>query len=459
MISSRRRTTELTLVALAALITVAAYTLVALGRTATLPANVGPFLGIVVALLLVPHIANRFLAKGADGVLLPLAALLNGIGYVFIARIDSRLASKQAGWTIVGVAAYVITLIVVKRVGDLARYKWTLGVAGLGLLMLPFVPGIGRNINNARIWIRVGPFSFQPGEMAKIALTLFFAGYLVERRELLAMATKRVGPFWLPEPRHFGPVVAGWVVSLAIMTTQQDLGSSLLFFALFVILIWVATERASYLVAGLFLFAGGAYFAWSQLSRVKIRVTTWLDPWADAQDTGFQLIQATYAMAGGGTTGTGLGLGDPTRIPVVQNDFIFAAISEELGLVGGTAILISFILMIGAGLRIASRTERPFEKLVATGLTAIIGIQAFIIIGGVTRVVPLTGVALPFVSYGGSSLLANYILLAILMRISDGTASRLGETSPRRPKRKGRRDQEPEFDDISKTVMVPVVSQ
>jgi cell division protein FtsW (lipid II flippase) len=454
VIASRRRSAELTLVVLAALITVAAYTLVALGRTSTLPANVGPFLGIVVALLLVPHIANRFLVKGADGVLLPLAALLNGIGYVFIARINPQLASKQAGWSIVGVAAYVLTLIFVKRVSDLARYKWTFGIGGVVLLLLPFIPGIGRTINTARIWIRVGPFSFQPGEMAKIALTLFFAGYLVERRELLAMATKRVGPFWLPEPRHFGPVVAGWLVSLIIMTKQQDLGSSLMFFALFVVLIWVATERASYLVAGFVLFAAGAYVAWKSIARVQLRVDTWLNPWADAQDTGYQIIQATYAMAGGGTTGTGLGLGDPTRIPVVQNDFIFAAIAEELGLVGGAAILIAFILMIGAGLRIASRAERPFDKLVATGLTTIIGLQAFIIIGGVTRVVPLTGVALPFVSYGGSSLLANYILLALLMRISDGTAERLGEVVPRNRRRNG---SVIESDDLAKTVMVPVV--
>jgi cell division protein FtsW (lipid II flippase) len=454
VIASRRRSAELTLVVLAALITVAAYTLVALGRTSTLPANVGPFLGIVVALLLVPHIANRFLVKGADGVLLPLAALLNGIGYVFIARINPHLASKQAGWSIVGVAAYVLTLIFVKRVSDLSRYKWTFGVGGVVLLLLPFLPGIGRTINTARIWIRVGPFSFQPGEMAKIALTLFFAGYLVERRELLAMATKRVGPFWLPEPRHFGPVVAGWLISLIIMTKQQDLGSSLMFFALFVVLIWVATERASYLVAGFVLFASGAYVAWRQIDRVKLRVNTWLNPWSDAQDTGYQIIQATYAMAGGGTTGTGLGLGDPTRIPVVQNDFIFAAIAEELGLVGAAAILIAFILMIGAGLRIASRAERPFDKLVATGLTTIIGLQAFIIVGGVTRVVPLTGVALPFVSYGGSSLLANYILLALLMRISDSTAERLGEVAPRNRRRNGNVI---ESDDLAKTVMVPVV--
>jgi cell division protein FtsW (lipid II flippase) len=454
MIRSRRRGAEFTLVVLAALITVAAYILVALGRTATLPANVGPFLAIVIGLLLVPHIANRFFASGADGVLLPLAALLNGIGYVFIARIDPQLASKQAGWSIVGVAAYVGTLIFVKRVGELARYKWTFGLVGVVLLMLPFLPVIGRNINNARIWIRIGPFSFQPGEMAKIALTLFFAGYLVERRELLAMATKRVGPLWLPEPRHFGPVLAGWLVSLGIMTMQQDLGSSLLFFALFVVLIWVATERASYLAAGFVLFAGGAYLAWRSFARVKVRVDTWLNPWADPQDTGYQIIQATYALAGGGTTGTGLGLGDPTRIPEVKNDFIFAGIGEELGLLGTTAILVAFILMIGAGLRIASRADRPFEKLVATGLTAIIGLQAFIIIGGVTRVVPLTGVTLPFVSYGGSSLLANYILLALLIRISDGTAQRLGETTPRRSRKSGA---PADSDDLAKTTMVPVV--
>jgi cell division protein FtsW (lipid II flippase) len=454
MIGPARRGTELILVLLAAVITGGAYVLVALGRTATLPANIGPFLGLMLGLLLAPHIANRWLAKGADAVLLPLAALLNGIGYVFIARVNHTLASKQSGWTIMAVGAYILTLIFVKNVNDLAKYKWTFATAGVGLLMLPFLPVIGRNINGSRIWIHVGPFSFQPGEMAKVALACFFAGYLMEQRELLAQATWKVGPLYLPEPRHFGPVLVAWFMAIGIMTFQKDLGSSLLFFALFIVMVWIATERTSYLVVGWGMFAIGAYIAWTQFAHVRTRVSIWLDPWAQAQGKGYQIIQGLYAMAGGGTTGTGLGLGDPTRIPEVQNDFIFAAIGEELGLVGATAILIAFLLIIGAGLRIAFRAEKTFEKLLAAGLTTILGVQAFVIIGGVTRVLPLTGVALPFVSYGGSSLLANYILLALLMRISDSNARRLGEVKIAPPrKRRGK----PEVAPVDLTTMIELV--
>jgi cell division protein FtsW (lipid II flippase) len=432
VIAHARRSTELGLVLLAALITGGAYTLVALGKTSTLPANIGPFLAVVLVLLLGAHIATRFLAAGADGVLLPLAALLNGIGYVFIARLSTHLARLQATWTLVGVVAYIVTLLVLRRVSDLSRFKWTFALAGIALLLLPFVPHVGRLVNGSRIWIRVGPMSFQPGEVAKIALALFFAGYLVERRELLAMATWRVGPLWLPEPRHLAPVLVAWLFSLAIMIGQKDLGSSLLFFALFVVMVWVATERASYLAIGTLLFAGGSYLTWLKFQHVQVRVQNWLNPWKDPAGKGYQMIRAIFALAIGGVSGTGLGRGDPTRIPEAKNDFIFAAIGEELGLIGTTAIVAAYLLMIGAGLRVALRAERPFEKLLATGLTTIVGVQAFIIIGGVTRLVPLTGVTLPWVSYGGSSLVANYVLLAILMRISDTTAQRLGESTPKR---------------------------
>jgi peptidoglycan glycosyltransferase len=229
------------------------------------------------------------------------------------------------------------------------------------------------------------------------------------------------------------------MASLVVLIGQKDLGSALLFFTLFVVMLWIATERASYLAIGAVLFAGGAYAAWRLEATVRTRVSIWLDPWSDSLGKGFQLVQAAFAFAWGGVTGTGLALGDPTRIPEVKNDFIFAAIGEELGLLGTTAVIISYLLMIGAGLRIANRAERPFEKLLAAGLTTIIGVQAFVIIAGVTRVLPLTGVTLPFVSYGGSSLLANYILLAILMRISDTTAQRLGELPPRKLSRRERR--------------------
>src|SRR6478609_8665078 len=427
LIASARRNTELTLVLMAAVITAAAYVLASLGKNAQIPQVIVPFLIALLVVLIVAHLANRLLAAGADATLLPLAALLNGLGYVMIARLSDRLAGLQTTWTFISIVAYVGVLLFVQRASDLARYKWTFLFVGAGLLMLPLVPGVGSSFGGARIWVSIGPVNFQPGEFAKILLALFFAGYLAERRELIAAGTWKVGPLHLPEPRHLLPIVLAWGFAVIVMVAEKDLGSSLLFFTLFVVMIWVATERAVFLVIGLVLFAGAALLAWRMFSHVQTRVTIWINPWPQYQGKGYQIIQSLFALANGGVSGTGLGLGSPTKIPEVKNDFIFAAIGEELGLVGATAVLIAFVLIIGAGLRIAVRNERPFEKILATGLTAILGVQAFIIIGGVIRVVPLTGITLPFVSYGGSSLFANYVLLALLIRISDSTARRLHE--------------------------------
>jgi cell division protein FtsW (lipid II flippase) len=416
-----RRNTELGLVLLGAVITSGIYVLASLGRYASVPADIGPFLVTVLGLIAAAHVATRRLAPGADGVLLPIAGLLNGIGYVFIARLrGDDLAALQATWTALGIAAFVGTLMFVRRTRDLERYRYTFMLVGIVLLLLPLVPGIGRTINGARIWVSIGPVSFQPGEFAKIVLAVFFASYLVEKRELLGMATRRIGPLLLPDLKHFGPVLLAWGASLLIMTAQTDLGSSLLFFALFMVMLWVATERATYLAVGGLLFSAGALVAWRIFSHVQQRVDLWLDPWPEVATRVPQIVEATFAMAWGGLTGTGPGLGAPGRIPAAETDMIFAAIGEELGLLGTTAVLAAFLLMIGTGLRIAMRAESPFEKLLATGLTTIIGLQSFIIIGGVIRLVPLTGITLPFVSYGGSSLLANYVLLALLLRISAG---------------------------------------
>jgi cell division protein FtsW (lipid II flippase) len=290
-------------------------------------------------------------------------------------------------------------------------------------------------VNGSRIWIRFGSINFQPGEPAKIALALFFAAYLVDRRELLGVGTWKIGPLRLPQPRDLLPVLVAWGLAIMIMAGQSDLGSSFIFFALFVVMIWVASERASYLAVGSFLFAGASVGAWRLIDHVRTRVSIWLDPWTHSLTSGYQLIQGSYAFAWGGLTGTGIGLGDPTRVPAVQTDFILAAIGEELGLLGTTAILIAIVFMVGAGLRIAIRASHPFDKLLAVGLTTIIAIQAFTIIGGVTRLVPLTGVTLPFVSYGGSSLVANYVLLALLLRVSHDGAVDNGEAEPRRKRR------------------------
>ncbi|HYZ99876.1 MAG TPA: FtsW/RodA/SpoVE family cell cycle protein [Acidimicrobiales bacterium] len=427
LIGAVRRNTELGLLVLGTMFVVGAYVLTTLPEDSPIPTTTGPFLAIIVGLPLAAHVAVRRLAPRADGMLLPLASLLNGLGYIFIVRIDEAradpgdLAGLQSVWMILGVGAFVATLVVVRDVRVLERYRYTAGLAGIVLLLLPLVPVIGRNINGSRIWVSIGPVNFQPGEFAKLALAVFFAGYLWEKRELLAV-NRAYGPVSLPDPKHLGPVLLAWGASLVVMVMERDLGSSLLFFTLFLVLIWVATERASYLVLGVLMFAGGAWFAFETFGHVQERVDTWFDPWG--KDGGFQVVQAAFALADGGLTGTGPALGSPTKIPVVESDMIFAAIGEELGLLGATAVLIAFLLMVGAGLRIAQQAARGFERLLATGLTALLGFQAFIIMAGVVRLLPLTGVTLPFVSYGGSSLLANYVLLALLLRISHDTAER-----------------------------------
>ncbi len=424
-----RRRTELGLIVVGALITSGAYALAGLGRDAEIPANLVPFLGMVLGLLVAAHLAVRRLAPDADGILLPLAALLNGIGYVFIVRLDEaqsdggRLAGLQAMWTAIGIGAFIATLLFVRRSRSLERYRYTFAAIGLVLLLLPLLPVVGRTINGSRIWISIGPANFQPGEAAKIVLAIFFAGYLVERRELLALSTFRLGPLHLPDPKHLGPILLAWGISLAVMTLQKDLGSSLLFFVLFVVMLWVATGRTTYLTLGGTLFLAGATFAYSQFSHVRDRVEVWLDPWPVAADEGYQIVEASYALADGGIAGTGLALGTPTRIPEVETDFIFAAIGEELGLLGAAAVLCAYLLMVGAGLRVALRADSAFDTLLATGLTTLLGVQTFIIIGGITRTLPLTGVTLPFVSYGGSSLVMNYVLLALLLRISDNSVA------------------------------------
>jgi cell division protein FtsW (lipid II flippase) len=416
-----RRDTELGLLLLVAVITAAAYILASLGKTASLPANIGPFLGMILALLGLAHFALRRFAPHADAVLLPVAGLLNGLGYVFIARLDQSLARLQTTWTALGIVAFIATLVVIRRSRDLERYRYTFAFIGVGLLMMPMLPVVGRNINGSRLWVRFGPVNFQPGELAKITLAVFFAAYLVEKRELLSdFGRGRL----LPQPRALGPILLAWGASLLVMTAEKDLGSSLLFFALFIGMLWVATDRGAYLGLGGVLFVAGSLGAYQAFGHVQERVRIWLNPWPYAHDQAYQLVQALYAMGSGGIPGAGIGLGSPQKIPAAATDFIFAAIGEELGLIGTIAVVSAFLVIVGVGLRIALRAEQPFEKLLATGLTLIVGVQTFIIVGGVTRIVPLTGITLPFVSYGGSSLVANYILLALLLRISNDTVER-----------------------------------
>jgi peptidoglycan glycosyltransferase len=420
----RRRRTESGLLILAVLVICGTYALASLGRSASLPADLVPFLGVLVGLLVAAHVATRRLAPLADPLFLPLAALLNGLGYVFIARLNADLAGLQASWTAVAIVGYVLTLVVIRDIRILERYRYTFGLVGLGLLVMPLLPGIGREYFGSRIWVSIGPVNFQPGEFAKIALAVFFAGYLVERRELLGVATFRIGRLNTPDPKHFAPILLAVGMSLVVVVFQRDLGSALLFFLLFLVMLYVSTGRGSYVVVGVVLFGAGAWFAWSRFSHVQDRVQIWLDPWVDPNGAGYQVIQAAYALAWGGLAGTGPGLGIAGRIPQDESDFIFAIIGEELGLLGATAVLCAFLLLAGSGLRLALRAGESFASLLAVGLTALMAFQAFIIIAGVIRLLPLTGVTLPFVSYGGSSLVSNYVLLALLVRISDQSERR-----------------------------------
>ena len=427
---SSKRNLELALIVAAAGITVGAYVLASLGRTATIPVDLLPFFGVVLGLILVAHVVLRRFAPLAEPRILPVVALLNGLGYVFIARLANdipdatRLPGLQAVWTGVGITAFTATLVFIPRIKELDKYRYIIGIAGVVLLLLPLLPVIGREVNGARIWVRVGPINFQPGEFAKIALAIFVASYLAEKRTILQETRFAVGPLTFPQPKHLAPVMAAWGGSLLVMVFEKDLGSSLLLFLVVVIMLWVATARLSYLLTGVLLFAIGGTVSAMVFNHVDRRLDAWLDPWADPNNLGFQPLQATFALANGGLTGTGPGRGEPFRIPEVETDFIFAAIGEELGLLGSTGILMAFIAIVAAGLRIAIDTPDDFGSLLATALATLIGIQAFIIIGGVIRLVPLTGITLPFVSYGGSSLVSNYVLIALLLRISHDGADR-----------------------------------
>jgi cell division protein FtsW (lipid II flippase) len=344
-----------------------------------------------------------------------------------IFRLSGGLATEQATWIVVGLLAFGATLIVVRDHRMLDAYTYTIGLLGVILLMLPMVPGIGRTINGARLWVQVGPIGFQPAELGKVLIVIFLASYLNQKRELLAVATTRLGPLRLPPPKHLAPVLLAWGASLAILFVQKDLGASLLYFGIFVVMLWVATGRVAYLVIGLVLFVLGAWLGYVLFDHVQLRVDVWLhalDPKLVFEQGYGQLAQAQFAMASGGLVGTGLGLGSPGLIPFAATDFIFAAIGEELGLLGTTAVLLMIVVLVGKGLKIAVEARDGFGQLLATGLSTLIAIQAFVIVGGVTRLIPLTGVTLPFMSYGGSSLVSNFVLLALLVRISSGPLPR-----------------------------------
>jgi cell division protein FtsW (lipid II flippase) len=423
-VSIRRRNTELALLILALVVGAGAVALVALARNSSRVDVAIPVVSVLVVCYVVAHIVMRKVASQADALILPIAAVLNAIGLAAVYRLSPKgYGPTQATWTVVGIACFIATLVFVRDIRVIARYKYLLGFIGVGLLLLPVA--FGTEINGAKLWIRVGAFSFQPGELAKVCLVIFFAAYLAERKELLAIASRRVLGLHVPDLKHFGPLLVMWGVSLAVMFYGKDLGSSLLFFSIFLVMLYIATARVVYAAFGTVLFAFGAFVGYQQFAHVQERVEAWLHVFdADVvKDQGYQLAQSLFALATGGLFGTGLGQGRPDLIPEAHNDFIFSAVGEELGLLGTAAILVCFLLLVARGLGIALNQRSEFGQLLAVGLIAIFAIQTFIILGGVTRLLPLTGITLPFMSYGGSSLLSNFILIALLIRMSHQTAS------------------------------------
>ncbi|UMG94167.1 FtsW/RodA/SpoVE family cell cycle protein [Nocardioides sp. TF02-7] len=429
----RRRGVELFLLVLALVVGIGAYASVGLGIDGQVPANLIGYGAWLAALVVVAHVVVRLVAPYADPVLLPVVAALNGLGLAVIHRLDrarlSGLADQQLTWMTVGVVLFVATLVLLRDHRLLARFTYTSGLAAIVLLVLPMLPLIGTEVNGARIWIRLGPIGFQPGEIAKVLLVITFAGYLVVHRDALALAGRRFLFIDFPRGRDLGPILAMWVVSLGILVLQKDLGSSLLFFGLFLIMLYVATERPGWLVVGGLIFFGGAAGVWLFGDRigadhVEIRVNIWRDPFEyyggeGIYDSGRQLVESGFGMAWGGLLGRGLGEGNPWRISYAESDFIFAAIGEELGLTGALAILLLYGLIVERALRAALISRDGFGKLVATGLAGVLALQVFVVIGGVTRLIPLTGLTTPFLSYGGSSLVANWVIVALLLRISD----------------------------------------
>jgi cell division protein FtsW (lipid II flippase) len=441
-----RRNAELVLLGFAVLITVAAEAAVEATRDGRISSHLITYAAVPLVIGLITHLVIRKVARYADPLLLPIVVLLNGLGLVMIHRLDLGLkqqaaeggatydgaaAPTQVVWTAMGVALFVVLLLVVRDHRTLQRYAYTLALAGVFLLMLPAVlPARFSEVNGARIWIRVAGFSLQPGEFAKILLTIFGASYLVAKRDVLALAGKRFLGIDFPRGRDFGPLLAAWLVCIGVLIRGHDLGTSLMFFGLFVVLLYVATERPSWVIVGAVLFAGGAYLAYQLFSNVQTRVGVWLHAFAPVHfDDGYQLRQSLFGLGTGGIFGAGLGGGHPELVPLPATDFIVSSFGEEIGLFGLVGVLMLYALFVSRGLAAGLAVRDAFGKLLATGLAFLVALQLFVVVAGVTRLLPETGLTTPFLSYGGSSLLANYALLALLLRISDA-ARRPAQASP-----------------------------
>ncbi len=385
------------------------------------------------AVCLATHIYLRLRLPDADPYLFPLAALLTAFGLVMIYRIDDGLARDQANWFVLGLVLFALTIHFLRDYDVLERYRYTIAAIGLLLLLAPRLPGIGAQVNGAYLGVDIGPLAFQPAEFSKIAIVIFLASYLRENREVMIVGARRVLGVTLPPLKHLGPLLVVWGASMFMLVFIRDLGSSLMFFAAFLALLYVATGRFSFVVIGMALFIVGAWFFASHVTHVHDRVDIWLDPYHDPLTgrydpggDGYQILQSIFAQADGGLFGKGFGQAlitipgtNNALLPAAQTDTIYSLIVNEVGLFGACALILAYLLFTARGFKIALLADDGFSKLLATGLTAVFAIQAFVIIGGVTRVIPLTGVTLPFVSYGGSSIVANFVLLALLLLISD----------------------------------------
>ena len=384
---------------------------------------------IFLGLCLAAHIFLRFTLPNADPYVFPLVALLACFGLVVIYRIDDTLAREQAQWFVVGLIAFAAVILFLRDYRVLERYRYTIAFIGLGLLVLPRLPGIGAQVNGAYLGIKIGPVTFQPAELAKICLVIFVASYLRDTRQVLVLGARRFMGLTIPPLKHFGPLLVIWGASMLMLVLIRDLGSSLMFFGGFLAMLYVATNRVSFVLVGLILFALGAWFLGSHIGHVHDRVETWLDPFRttlyNKPGGSYQIAQSLFAQADGGLIGTGFGqalLNLPNGVPILpaaHTDLIYAVITNELGLAGACGVLLVYLLFTERGFKIATLARDSFSSLLATGLTAVLALQVFVIVGGVTKVIPLTGVTLPFVSYGGSSIVANFILLALLLQISD----------------------------------------
>lgn len=420
-----RRTTELLLLIAAAFPVTLLYAMYVVTTGAalsfqTLAVPLGLFAAFAAA-----HIGVRIFAPGADPAILPIVFTLSGIGITFVTRLQPDASLGQVIFLFLGVALMVGTLAVVKNLEVIKRYKYVLGIAGIILLVLPMF--IGTEIYGSKLWIKIGGFQFQPGEFAKVLIVLFLAGYLAENRELLSISNRTVLGIKFPRLRLLYPLFIVWGVCLLVVAFERDLGSALLFYTIFLIMLYVATGRVSYVIIGLALLAVGAFGMYQIMSHVQVRVAIWLDPFSDAQNLGYQIVQSLFSLADGGLAGVGIGKGMADIIPVVASDMIFAAIGEEMGLLGGSAVLLLFMLFAVRGLTTAARAKSDLAAFSAAGLTAAISFQAFTIVGGVTKLIPLTGVTLPFMSQGGSSLLASFVIVGLLLRAGDEATGRSTE--------------------------------